>query len=266
MRRFAALAAALSFGIACGTSDEEPSESQRKYESKHVDVTGQVKLHPLEVKWRAEQGLELPSLVGLTVNVEDALRATSGHPALETVTSDAEGRFEARKVDVTNVNLALVASVQDPTEVLAPCGYGLIRGQPPGDLLDMPVYVVSHDFLDHIAVPTGYSSDELLDLGFMFVQIADEALETGIAGAKLALRKSARNEVVENSGENPIWYLNETASGLAETEQTTASGVLLYVPGFGAKEFTALKDGSTFELKLAGARKNFVLNVFIAQE
>lgn len=266
MKRVLALVAALPLAFACGTPADETPDAGRKYEDKIIEVTGRVTLHPLEVKWRAERTLDLPSLAGLTVSVEDALKATSGQPALKTVTSGADGSFEVAEVDVTNVNLALVASVKDPTEVLAPCGYGLVRGQPPGDLLDMPVYVVSNDFLDYIAEPTGYTSDELLDLGFMFVQITDKAHETGIAGAKLAIRKLSQNHVIEHDDDNPLWYMNETISALAPAAETSAGGVLLYVPEFGAKEYTALKDGSEFELKLAGARKKFVLSVFIVQE
>lgn len=251
---------------ACAAAPEEETDAGRKYERQIVDVSGQVKLHPLEVKWRTDQSMELPSLEGLTVKVEDALKATASQPALESTTSDADGRFSVPDVDVTNVTLALVASVDDPSGVLAPCGYGLVRGQPEGDLTDMPVYVVSAAFLDHIAAPTGLLADELLDLGFMFVQFVDKTGETALPEAKLGLVNLSKTTVLEDSEENPLWYLDETLTGVHTGTSTSDSGVLLYVPAFGAKEYTGVKDGTSFEVKLAGARKGFVLSVFIHAE
>lgn len=251
---------------ACAAAPEEETDAGRKFERQIVDVSGQVLLHPLEVKWRTDEGLELPSLSDLTVNVEDALKATAAQPALDSTTTDAEGRFAVEKVDVTNVNLALVASVDDPSGVLADCGYGLVRGQPKGDLTDMPVYVVSKAFLEHIAAPTGLQSDELLDLGFMFVQFVDPAGETAIEGARLGLVSLSKTTVIEDSKENPLWFLDDTLTAEHPGDATSASGVLLYVPAFGAKEYTGVKDGTSFEVKLAGARKGFVLSVFIHAE
>lgn len=254
--------------VACGGDDAEQDKKPPRTPAAPViiRVAGEVKLHPLERTWRTDAGLPLPELEGLQVHVEDALKATAGQPALKSTTSGAAGAFETTDVDVSSVKLALVASVADPKGIIADCGYGLVRGKPEGDLLDMPVYVVTKEFLQALIAPTERTVEELLALGFIFAQVTDATHERPVAQAELALVVQSQPRAIEHSETNPLWYLDEKLETAANEGGTSPSGVVLYVPEFGAKEYTAIKPGASFDVKLAGSRRNFVLSAFITEQ
>lgn len=259
----------LSLALACaGEPTEETPDAGSRFEKVIIRTAGTVRLHPLEAKWRADNTLPTPTFEGLKIAVEDALKATSGGPPLATGTVGANGVWEVADVDVTNVSLAVVATVSEPDghesdaqKQLAPTGYGLVRGRPDGDLLDKPVFVMTRAFIDRIATGTGLTGEDLLAEGFMFAQVTD-ADGAPLADAELA-KMSPSPRAIESSEDHPIWYLDAALTGLATGAKTSASGTAIYLPGIGAKEYSAVLSGHEFEVKLSGARPNVALSVFV---
>lgn len=249
--------------VACGTASETPPAADAGTPANtriKVAMTGTVTLHPVEAAWRKQMGEAappLPSLEGTTLAIEDAVKALIGAAPLVSTKLGADGTFAFEAVDVTNVSLAVVASLADGStgeDRFFASGYGLHSGRPTADLKDKNVYVLSRAFVKALetAMPTGTAS--LLGGEFVFGMAAGPTSdEAGIAGAKLAYTYGEEQK-------ERVLYLSDD---LAKTEGTAtgATGAFIYFPKAGAtEEFTMIKTGMAFEKLTVGARKGLVLS------
>jgi hypothetical protein len=228
------------------------------------DFGGHVRLHPIEVAWRTQNGTleDAPSLVGLELKVEDATSARSGKPALKTVTTTEDGAWFAPEVDVAVVSVAIVASAKGPG--LFDSAFGIQRGRPTASKLDLTTWVLSAAFVDHIAAAVGGDTAAFKENGFAFGQITT-ASGAAVPGAKLGL---AQNPPIEFSGTETVklYYPNDDLTGLNSSAQTAAMGLLILENAGDAEDYTALAEGKKFENRLTGSRSNAVVSFFIAEK
>jgi hypothetical protein len=244
-----------------------------------------VQYHPQELRWRTAQGGELatpPSIKGTKLNVEDAIKAQSNLPPLKTVEvvtegdSPIEGTFEAVDVDVKGTTLALVASVEKPGDnewIFS--GYGL--GKPPfaAVITDLPVYVVSKAFLQHLANVVERDLSTMLEEGFVLGGASSDDHKTGKAGAKLVrLYGTGASARVEEITEN-LFYLNDDLSAKIDVRETSASGAWIRLNAGSAATYTMIDKDATkfmeegkryFKEHLNGSRAGTALSVFFELE
>lgn len=261
MSKLARFSAALLIA-ACAPASEEPGpDAGQTSNERIVDISGKVQFHPLEVEWRTNAGTlgEAPSLAGVTVNIEDAVRAKAGLSPLKTVTSGADGSFTAEDVDVKIVTIAILASVQGAG--LYYSGYGLQRGRPSADLVDMPVYVFSNAFIDTLVDgltedPAGFKAT-----GFALGTIRTTGAQP-LAGAKIARTSDPTNPFTgdETIG---VLYPKDDFSGVRTEGDTGEKGLVLLTNAGDAKDYTAIKEGYEFEERLTGSRGDAVVSFFI---
>lgn len=251
---------------ACGPAEDDDDDDNKIPQRIKVNVSGYVALHPEEAKWREANEMATPDLTGASIDVEDALRAAFGPASLGDTTIDENGRWELEEVDVTNVSLAIVATVR-LEGTLMQSGFGLYLGRPSEDVLDKPVYVLTNEFVQALATATGSDFEELVADGFIFGQIAWRESETTeertpIEGAKLARAVEPEPEVVDNSGDARIYYPAVDFSG-SPSDSTTANGLFILTKAGSAKDYTAVAAGKSFESRLSGSRTGTAVSVFI---
>jgi hypothetical protein len=274
-----------------GTTDAGPHPGGKKI----IEVSGTVQYHPVELAWRAKQPAgvlsPLPSLDGDTFNVEDAIRAQSNQDPLKVIKlSSADGKtatFDVPGVDVTYTTLALVASVMDKAPMdphgLVFSAYGL--GKPVFPVVDtnLPVYVVSKDFVNAIAKAIGHPVDDLVSSvnGFVIAQATKADGVTGSPGARLyqlyGTGVDARTQEINDA--NTI-YLNDDLSGqnldpvsMMPANVTSNSGVFIRINAGNAATYTMLHPKDTYnetgkvhyEEHLNGSRQGSALMVFFAE-
>lgn len=246
---------------ACAPATEGTPDAGGTTNQKIYDISGKVQLHPLEVAWRTAKGTldQAPSLGGVTVHIEDAVQAKAGLPPLKTVTAASDGTFVATDVDVKVVTIAILASVEG--EGLYFSGYGLQRGRPSADLVDMPVYVFSAAFIDAFTAILTSDPASLKETGFALGVIRDVD-DSPIAGASIA-KTSDPGRPFDGDDTIGVLYPNDDLSGLREAKTTGAQGVVVLTNAGDAKDYTALSAGKTFEERLTGSRGNSVVSFFI---
>lgn len=253
---------------ACGTATTTPPPTVARIVK---PIGGTVLVHPLEAAWRVADPTRgvAPALVDSDLAIEDALLAKQGFPPMATTTVAADGSFLVPAVDVTNVSLAILAVVKHPLDALFPSGYGIVRKDPAGSLKDetltgKPVYVLSRQFITQLATAAGLAVSDLEDSGFVLGQIVD-AEGKGVEGAKFARERSPSPVEVTHTDTEGLHYLDAALTTTVDG-RTSASGVFLYIPPAtqGATEFTAIKSGTDFEVKLSGSRAGTVVSVFIS--
>lgn len=264
---------------ACGTQvqpDATPDAGPVAKLHELVAVSGTVHFHPLEILWRGGLLGELvgpgpaPSLAGAQIRVENSTDALLRRPPLATSTLAGDGAFSFPQVDVVNVSIALVASVKDPAGKVMESGYGLHRYTPgearPAGFPDKPVYVLTVDLEKKLAGAVGISTDDLELDGFVLGQVVDKEGKA-IAGVKVAKMVVGAGGLVPKALENTadkhiIDYLNTDLTATVNG-QTSASGAFLLFPGASISEYSALKDGVTFQIHLSGARPGTAMSLFI---
>lgn len=223
-----------------------------------VDVDGVVELHPLEQRWREAEQKPAPSLAGTKLAIEDAARALAGLPALATVELQADGKFEVSGLDVTNVSLAVVATLTDPHTPAAfmTSGYGLVAGKPTEALHDKHVYVLTNDFIAKLQAALGTEAGKTLSSGGFVLGAAYDGALQGVEGAKFA-RSFSTGPQVRTDG---VFYLNADLSAAAG-DATSANGAFLFYPPVGSSdEYTMTKAGVAFEEHLVGSKAGAVLS------
>lgn len=265
MRRLFPIALVLA---GCGS---QPPDDRPRVERVIIDISGKVQIHPFETELRAlDESLgAAPALGGATIDIESALDAVAGKPPLASGTVGADGTFSMKQVDVTDYQLAIVASVRDAAGLLMPSGYGLSREKPKGALADKPVYVLSKAFVQRLGQATAkgepsWTGDDLIENGFVFGRFVDREGK-GVAGVKLA-KLSPSAKVVESSEDSPLWYLDADLTGVTTDGKSSASGLFVYLPPFGTAEYTGLADGKTFGKHLSGSRAKTATNVIFTLE
>jgi len=292
------IAAAL---VACssppGTNDTDGGTTADAGKVTVIEVSGTVQYHPIELDWRAHTtGLEpLPNIDGDTFNVEDAIRAQSGQAPLKTTTlASTDGKtapFDVPGVDVRYTTLALVASVKDKDpnaeHGLAFSGYGL--GKPPFPAIDpeLPVYVVSTDFVKHLADIVGMTVPDLMgDEGLVMAQAVELDGKTGSEGVRLNAFFGAEGDATSRTAEvvdkddngvpRKTIYLNDDLTGInvgadqQPTNVTSKSGVFLRINAGSAATYTVMQPGKNYleagtphyKVHLNGSRADTVLMVF----
>lgn len=274
MRHLGLILAAAAL-VAC--TPEETTAPDAGTVIRYIKVAGKVQYHPQELKWRAtlpEEQQTPPSLQGVKLNVEDALKAQSNLPALKVVenltTTDnwKTADFVAENVDIKGTTLALVASVEKPGDsewIFS--GYGLGKPPFPEELTDLPVYVVSKPFMLKLAEALGRELPSMLDEAVILGGASDWNHQNGVAGAKLVQLLGTRvTDVTED-----IYYLKDDLSGYFEERATGNTGLWVRLGKVSASPHTMLeKDATTFKQegkkvfkdRLNGSRANTVLSVF----
>ena len=292
MRRELLVGVALAF-VACSsgtpTQTDTPDAGGTGKNKKYIHVTGNVQISPVELAWRnaAHKPINGADILnGDTINVEDAIRALSKLPPLNTGTLTSALTFDFAQVDVTNTTLALVASVKDkadPTGPLFFSGYGLGKPPFPAEDVNLPVYTVTREFVQVLSKAIyGPDAAVLHNLenntgGFVIGQAVYGATKEnpagvgGIAGAQLnkvyGSGTAATMSPVISDPEHLLYYLNDDFTAAApSTGKTSNSGVYVYVNAGGAQNYVMLKDGSVFEQHLSGSRDATALQVFFNQE
>lgn len=261
---------ALLLAVACAPVDDpgnDPdggSDAGTKRQKVIVSMNGTVSLHPTELEWRARKAnegapLATPALEGASLDIEDAIKASLKLAPLKSSTVGAGGAWSVADVDVSDVTLAVVATVRG--EGLMQSGYGLVRGKPTQNLVDKPVYVVSLDFVAQLAAAVGREAEDLENEGFIFGRIVDRE-GNGVAGARLALYPGMT--VVEKEG---LLYLNEDYTGTVDPSGgTSSSGAFVFLDAGSAKDYVALKSGMQFIEKLSGSRSGAVVSMFVEEK
>jgi hypothetical protein len=248
--------------LGCGTASEpgpSPDAGTPVNSRVKVAVSGTVRVHPVELAWRKQLGEAappLPSLEGTTLAIEDAVKALIGATPLVTTKLAADGAFSFEAVDVTNVSLAIVASLTDAgagEDRFFASGYGLYSGRPTADLAGRDVYVLSRAFVKALqgAMPSGAAP--LVGGEFVFGMAAGATDAEGVPGATFAYTYGKAQD-------ERVYYLSDDLSK-ADGAATGATGAFVYFPKAGAtEEFTMTKTGATFEKLTVGARKGLVLS------
>ncbi len=309
--------AAVACGPKTGGNDAGPNDGGGNNQI-IVNVTGTVKYDTSELQWRglsaswtppgncqngqladgsdADAGVadggagfannNPPCFAGDTFNVEDAIKALAMLPPLESESNlPASGAFSVPNVNATDTTLALVASVKDPSGLLAFSGYGI--GKPPftsTNTLGCPIYVTSVAFMQHIAAalnspsnPVSY--DDLYMNGVGVVHVVGEDGVTGVAGAQLQHVYGAGSMqtmalVTNDTNAQPpfyIYYLNDDLTGVSTNPYTSSSGMILLENVGSASNFTvtcaagSTTCSGTFPQVLIGSRVNYVLETIFQQ-
>lgn len=284
----AATALATAF-VACTPDDPEGNNNTNpdggSQTVRYVKLSGTVQYHPQELRWREAKGGEFatpPSLAGTKLNVEDAIKAQSNLPPLKTVEVKTEGdhpltgTFEATDVDVKGTTLALVASVEKPGDnewIFS--GYGLGKPPFPAVMTDLPVYVVSKAFLQHLASVVERDLSTMLEEGFVLGGASTHDHSAGVAGSKLVrLYGTGSAARVEEITEN-LFYLNDDLSAKVNVRETSASGTWIRLNAGSAATYTMIDKDATkfmeqgkryFKEHLNGSRAGTALSVFFELE
>lgn len=261
--RLLSLGLAATLAVAC--APVEPSGPDAGFTKKQIlhDFGGSVAYHPLEIDWRtANHTMDtLPSLAGVTVKVQDATSALAGKPPLKTVTTDADAKWFAEKVDVAVVSIAILATVEG--EGLFESGFGIQRGRPNADKLDLTIWVMSDAFATHLATAVGATDvDAFKTVGFAFGQIKDLA-GNPVAGAKLALFQDPTPVEFTGTETTKVHYLNDDLSAKNGEPVTGAGGVVILEDAGDTQDYTAIATGKKFENRLSGSRASSVVSFFI---
>ena len=235
-----------------------------------------------------------PCLQGDTFNIEDAIKALEMLPPLNSVPLTWNGSFDVKNVNVTDTQVGIVGDVNDPSfNVMAAMptglsfsGYGL--GKPPFndgsdpatamgpiDTKNLPVYVLSVDFLSKIAKAIGSNFSSMVGTGMVLVHVVDSDSLTPIAGATMqhvypnSTGTGTTFSVVEDGMSDTdmsfIYYLNDDLTGLAPGQATSSSGLIVRLAAGSAATYTVTTSDSTqvYEQALNGSRAGTALELFI---
>ncbi len=265
MKRLACLGVLAA--LACGEEEKPPPPPPPSGLPAQVRISGRAAVHPDAAAWLSLAGEAAPTLAGASITVEEALRATTGQPALNTGTVDASSNFDFPVVDATKVSLALFSRLDDPSgasDAIMPTGTGLVRGRPPADIADKIVYGMPRSFVRALNDAVTDIDGVLESEGFILGKVVD-AQGNPIAGAKLHMFTTGSAHV-EQTG---VFYVNAitgTTVTAIENGSTSANGLFIFRPAPGViGEFTASRGSDTFDKHLAGANEGTAFCLFVTK-
>jgi hypothetical protein len=241
-----------------------------------IRVIGTAEILPLADTWLATVKKPAPTLSGLSLAIEDPLKASSGDPAavLGTVSLDASGSFKVNNVATAGLVLGLASFVDDPAhhgDVVRSgtslFDIGFQEGRPSVDLTGAKVFVLPSAFVDQlsqaISTPeilamTHQTYDQLIEAGFILGLVVNSRGEP-VSGAVIDTGDADRN--------NRFVYPAEDLFS-ASRAGTSANGLFVYVhdgTATGPTPFTfAVKDMPDYKARngIAAPGVGLVVTVF----
>jgi hypothetical protein len=241
-----------------------------------IRVSGTAQVLPLAATWLATVKKPAPTLSGLSLAIEEPLKAASGDPTaiLGSVSLDASGSFRVTNVQTGGLVLGLGSLVDDPSHRgdIVPSATSLFDialedGRPSVDLIDAKVFVLPSAFVDQlsqaISAPeilamTHQTFDQLIEAGFILGQVVDSK-GVPVSGALIDTGDADRN--------NRFVYPAEDLFS-ASRAGTSANGLFVYVhdgTATGPSPFTfAVKDMPDYKARngIAAPGVGLVVTVF----
>jgi hypothetical protein len=276
MKAFTAALAALALCACPGPSNNNPPDSGA--DANDIDptdiliaVSGTAQHHPDAVKYYTANGLTLPSIAGLTLRVEEPLKAALQDPTgyFGTVTLTDAGTFRVENVSSNKVTLGIAAGIfEDPDGGVADGGtprvirsatslydVALEGRKPTKDVAGGKAYAIPTAFHDKLTSAVGTAKikgisgfDTLLASGFLLGRVVDSA-GAPVAGVKIVATKYQSQFVYPSDD-------------LSTTQAATgASGLFIYIHnGLGVDPFNITVEGKPEYIKRnAGSAKDACL-------
>jgi hypothetical protein len=225
-------------GTGNGSADAGPDAHNIDNPDPVIRVSGTATVHPNAAAWMGGAGLELPALEGLTLRIEEPLKAALGDEdaVFGAVTLDPSGAFSVDGVDTALVNVGLAATLVDEADAgtvvrSATAVYDVeVTGvRPQLDLTDARAYSFPTPFHDQLtdAVTAGTllsltgdaGAASLIAAGFILGKVVD-AQGQPVGGAKVITDLGDPNA--------RIFYPNDALTAVTSAA-THAGGLFLYV-------------------------------------
>ncbi|MBX5484146.1 MAG: carboxypeptidase regulatory-like domain-containing protein [Myxococcaceae bacterium] len=286
MKRVACAAAAIAAGIfalaGCpgggsnGGEDAGFDANDIDIEEPIIKVSGTAKVFPEAATWLQDAGMTVPELAGLTLRVEEPLKAALNDPTgvFGSVTLASDGKFTVENVDTSQVNLGIAAGIRDERDA-GTSGFvrsatplfdvQLAQKKPDTDILDGVAWALPrafHDQLTNAVSPatilsiTNNQFDSLIEAGFILGKVVD-AQGNPVAGAKVVTTPASW-------GAN-FYYPTEDLSAVTQNG-TSANGLFVFVHTGGPTEpFTfTIENRPEYLKRNGGAARDAALIVVVS--
>ncbi|MDC0711463.1 carboxypeptidase regulatory-like domain-containing protein [Stigmatella sp. ncwal1] len=261
-----ALCSLLGLGLSACGGDSIPDPGLRTDDAQTVDpnrllvtLRGKAELFPEAAQRLAAQGQPLPSLEGLSLVIEEPLRAGVNDPAASfgTGVCAEDGTFSITDVPVKDIHTSLAASLEHPglahTSTIV-FDTAFTGSRPRTDITGAQAWALPLSFQDALTQSVGEEAigahtegraRSLLDAGFILGRVVD-AQGRPVAGARVQIEPG---ELADR-----LYYPSDDFTR-ADQDGTHGHGLFLYVhSGLGAEAFQLAVHGSeAYTWRNAGA-------------